>query len=199
MRWFIYTPLQLLIMIICYITNPIVVLFTDKDGELHGFLRKWQTFDDSCDSEDCVTKYVPKWIRYDFYKYYRAEKQYDPNYGRVMKKSINIAQLSLIDKLKRYCCRLFWLSRNCAYGFALDWFGATINPDDVIVIDSYKKGEFERNILVTRDLKYWKVYNTMRILNTNYRWRIYLGWKIHNVQSVHYTMLAFRIWFCKAR
>lgn len=186
-------------MIICYITNPIVVLFADKDGELHGFLRKWQTFDDSCDSEDCVTKYVPKWIRYDFYKYYRAEKQYDPNYGRVMKKSINIAQLSLIDKLKRYCCRLFWLSRNCAYGFALDWFGATINPDDVIVIDSYKKGEFERNILVTRDLKYWKVYNTMRILNTNYRWRIYLGWKIHNVQSVHYTMLAFRIWFCKAR
>jgi hypothetical protein len=199
MRWFIYTPLQLLIMIICYITNPIVVLFADKDGELHGFLRKWQPFDDSCDSEDCVTKYVPKWIRYDFYKYYRAEKQYDPNYGRVMKKSINIAQLSLIDKLKRYCCRLFWLSRNCAYGFALDWFGATINPDDVIVIDSYKKGEFERNILVTRDLKYWKVYNTMRILNTNYRWRIYLGWKIHNVQSVHYTMLAFRIWFCKAR
>lgn len=199
MRWFIYAPLQLLIMIICYITNPIVVLFADKDGELHGFLRKWQPFDDSCDSEDCVTKYVPKWIRYDFYKYYRAEKQYDPNYGRVMKKSINIAQLSLIDKLKRYCCRLFWLSRNCAYGFALDWFGATINPDDVIVIDSYKKGEFERNILVTRDLKYWKVYNTMRILNTNYRWRIYLGWKIHNVQSVHYTMLAFRIWFCKAR
>lgn len=199
MRWFIYTPLQLLIMIICYITNPIVVLFADKDGELHGFLRKWQPFDDSCDSEDCVTKYVPKWIRYDFYKYYLAEKQYDPNYGRVMKKSINIAQLSLIDKLKRYCCRLFWLSRNCAYGFALDWFGATINPDDVIVIDSYKKGEFERNILVTRDLKYWKVYNTMRILNTNYRWRIYLGWKIHNVQSVHYTMLAFRIWFCKAR
>lgn len=85
MRWFIYAPLQLLIMIICYITNPIVVLFADKDGELHGFLRKWQTFDDSCDSEDCVTKYVPKWIRYDFYKYYRSEKQYDPNYGRVMK------------------------------------------------------------------------------------------------------------------
>ena len=38
MRWFLYAPLQLLIMIICYITNPIVVLFADKDGELHGFL-----------------------------------------------------------------------------------------------------------------------------------------------------------------
>lgn len=197
MRWFIYAPLQLLIMIICYITNPIVVLFADKDGELHGFLRKWQTFDDSCDSEDCVTKYVPKWIRYDFDKYYRAEKQYDPNSGRVMKRSINIAQLPLIDRLKRYCCRLFWLSRNCAYGFALDWFGATINPDGVVVIDDYNVGEFERNILVTRDLKYWKVYNSMRILNTNYRWKIYLGWKIHNVPDVHRSMLAFRVWFCK--
>lgn len=51
MRWFLYAPLQLLIMIICYITNPIVVLFSDENGELHGFLRKWQTFDDSCDSE----------------------------------------------------------------------------------------------------------------------------------------------------
>ena len=198
MRWFLYGPLQLIIMIICYITNPIVVLFADKDGELHGFLRKWQTFDDSCDSEDCVTKYVPKWIRYDFYKYYRAEKQYDPNYGRVMKKSINIAQLSLIDKLKRYCCRLFWLSRNCAYGFAIDWFGATINPDNVVVIDDYRAGEFERNILVTRDLNCWKIYNSMRILNTKYRWKIYLGWKIHNVKSIHRAMLAFRIWVCKA-
>lgn len=189
MRWFIYAPLQLLIMIICYITNPIVVLFADKDGELHGFLRKWQTFDDSCDSEDCVTKYVPKWIR--------SEKQYDPNYGRVMKKSINIAQLSLIDKLKRYCCRLFWLSRNCAYGFALDWFGVTINPDDVVIIDNYKVGESERNVLITRDLKYWKIYDSMRIPNTNYRWRIYLGWKIHNVQGIHRAMLALRMWFCK--
>lgn len=60
MRWFLYAPLQLLIMIICYITNPVIVMFVDENGELRGFLRKWQTFDDSCDSEDCVTKYVPK-------------------------------------------------------------------------------------------------------------------------------------------
>ena len=198
MRWFLYVPLQLLIMIICYITNPIVVLFADKDGELHGFLRKWQTFDDSCDSEDCVTKYVPDWMRYDFYEYYWAEKRYDPNYGRMMKRSINIAPLPLIDRLKRYCCRVFWLSRNCAYGFAIDWFGVTINPDDVVVIDDYKAGESERNILVTRDLKYWKIYNSMRIMNTKYRWKIYLGWKFYNVKSIHRAMLAFRIWVCKA-
>lgn len=88
--------------------------------------------------------------------------------------------------------------RNCAYGFAVDWFGATINPDNVVVIDDYKAGEFERNILVTRDLKYWKIYNSMRILNTNYRWKIYLGWKFYNVKSIHRAMLAFRIWVCKA-
>ena len=198
MRWFLYAPLQLLIMIICYITNPIVVLFADENGELPGLFCLWQTWDDSCDSEDCVTKYVPDWMRYDFYKYYRTEKRYDPDYGRIIKRSINIAPLPLIDRFKRYCCRVFWLSRNCAYGFALTLFGATINPDDIVVIDDYKAGEFERNILVTRDLKHWKVYNSMRILNTNYRWRIYLGWKIHDVKNVHYAMLAFRVWFCKA-
>ena len=198
MRWFLYAPLQLIIMIICYITNPIVVLFADENGELPGLFCLWQTWDDSCDSEDCVTKYVPGWIRYNFYKYYRTEKRYDPDYGRIIKRSINIAPLPLIDRFKRYCCRVFWLSRKCAYGFALTLFGATINPDDIVVIDDYKAGEFERNILVTRDLKYWKIYNSMRILNTNYRWKIYLGWKIHDVKNVHYAMLAFRIWFCKA-
>lgn len=93
---------------------------------------------------------------------------------------------------------MFWLSRNCAYGFAIDWFGATIDPDNIVVIDDYRAGESERNIFVTRDLKYWKIYNSMRILNTNYRWKIYLGWKIHNVQSIHRAMLALRMWFCKA-
>lgn len=197
MRWFLYAPLQLLIMIICYITNPIVVLFADENGELPGFLCLWQTWDDSCDSEDGV-RYAPKWMRYNFCKYYWVEKCYDPDYGRIIKRSINIAPLPLIDRFKRYCCRVFWLSRNCAYGFALTLFGATINPDDIVVIDDYKAGEFERNILVTRDLKYWKIYNSIRILNTNYRWKIYLGWKIHDVKNVHYAMLAFRVWFCKA-
>lgn len=40
MRWFLYAPLQLICMMICYITNPIVVLFANENGELHGFLRK---------------------------------------------------------------------------------------------------------------------------------------------------------------
>lgn len=47
MRWFIYAPLQLLIMIICYITNPIVVLFADesrkanhREAELYEKIKK---------------------------------------------------------------------------------------------------------------------------------------------------------------
>lgn len=79
MRWFLYAPLQLICMVICYITNPIVVLFADENGELPGLFCLWQTWDDSCDSEDCVTKYVPDWMRYDFYKYYWTEKRYDPD------------------------------------------------------------------------------------------------------------------------
>ena len=77
----------------------------------------------------------------------------------------------------------------------------TLLHDDISLSDYTKdilRKVMERNILVTRDLKYWKIYNSMRILNTNYRWKIYLGWKIHDVKNVHYAMLAFRVWFCKA-
>ena len=90
MRWFLYAPLQLICMVICYITNPIMVLFADENGELPGLFCLWQTWDDSCDSEDCVTKYVPKLIRYDFYKYYRTEKRYDPDYGRIIFQSTHL-------------------------------------------------------------------------------------------------------------
>lgn len=107
MKWFIYAPLQLVCMIVCYLTNWIVVLFADQNGELPGLLWLWQTWDDSLDSEDCVTKYVPSIIRYDFYKYYRVERHLLPEYNRWHKYSINIAPLPLIDRIKRYCCRVF--------------------------------------------------------------------------------------------
>lgn len=82
MKWFIYAPLQLVCMLVCYLTNWIVVLFADQNGELQGLLRLWQTWDDSLDGEDCVTKYVPAIIRYDFYKYYRVERHILPEYNR---------------------------------------------------------------------------------------------------------------------
>ena len=42
---------DILFNIIAYITNPIVVLFTDKYGNLPHSLRYWQTYDNCLDVE----------------------------------------------------------------------------------------------------------------------------------------------------
>lgn len=195
MKWFIYAPLQLVCMIVCYLTNWIVVLFADQNGELPGLLWLWQTWDDSLDSEDCVTKYVPSIIRYDFYKYYRVERHLLPEYNRWHKYSINIAPLPLIDRIKRYCCRVFWLYRNCAYGFAFEWFGCNVPPDSVKVYADYKAGEHELYYASSRN--HWMLYCTLPI-NRYFRWRIYLGWKLSPyITSYHRAMIAFRVWFCR--
>ena len=34
LRYFIYLPLNLICMVLCYITNPFVVLFANEVGEL---------------------------------------------------------------------------------------------------------------------------------------------------------------------
>lgn len=195
MKWFIYAPLQLVCMIVCYLTNWFIVLFADKNGELPGLLRLWQTWDDSLDSEDCVTKYVPAIIRYEFYKYYRAESVILACYGRRKKRSINIAPLPLIDRIKRYCCRVFWLYRNCAYGFAFEWFGCDIPVNNIKVYADYKAEEHELYYASSRN--HWMLYCTLPI-SSRYRWRIYLGWKLSpHIARPHRAMIAFRIWFCK--
>ena len=59
MIWLLYVPINLLIMLVCYITNPIVVLFATETGELKGFLNYWQTHDDSLDPAFFVKEKVP--------------------------------------------------------------------------------------------------------------------------------------------
>lgn len=61
---------QLICMAICYLTNPLVVLFADKDGELPAFLKLWQTWDSALDNRQYVLYDCPKWLSYDFDEYY---------------------------------------------------------------------------------------------------------------------------------
>lgn len=195
MKWFLYAPLQLICMAICYLTNWFIVLFANENGELPGILRLWQTWDDSLDSEDCVEKYVPAIIRYNFYKYYRVERHMLPEYNRWRKYSINIAPLPLIDRIKRYCCRVFWLYRNCAYGFAFEWFGCDVPTGSVKVYADYTEGEHELYYASSRN--HWMLYCTLSITR-RYRWRVYLGWKLSSgITSHHRAMIVFRVWFCR--
>lgn len=69
-KYFIFSFLQLICMLICYLTNPIVVLFANKEGELPKVLRLWQTWDSSLDNRQYVLYDCPKFLRYDFDDYY---------------------------------------------------------------------------------------------------------------------------------
>lgn len=199
-RYFIYLPLNLICMILCYITNPIVVLFfCNGFGELPGIFHLWQTWDDSCDSRDFVTKYAPKWLRYDYDYYYTMKTVLlSEKYGKSRRVSIPIRPFPFHLMFKRYLCRVAWLYRNCGYGFAFYLFGINVNPKDRKVIKSiYLNEDMNEEYATYGNIFKW--YNSLPIkLFPKYRWRIYLGWKINtNLEKPQRAMIANRIWFCK--
>jgi hypothetical protein len=60
MVWIFYFIGSFLAMVLCYLTNPIVCLFSDEYGELHGFLKYWQTWDDSLNPRFFVVEKAPR-------------------------------------------------------------------------------------------------------------------------------------------
>ena len=75
--WFLFLPVSLLAMVLCYITNPIVVLFANEDGELPGFLSLWQTWDNSCNPSDLM-HILPDWLQFDWERHYEEYKGVTP-------------------------------------------------------------------------------------------------------------------------
>jgi len=126
--WLILAPLSLVVSFFCYLTNPIVVLFCDEDGELPGFLQLWQTHDNSCNPSDVTeNKQLPDWLLYDWKGHYEEYKGTTPTLAeegrdRWFTRCIN-HNWTLTERLKRYICRVYWLMRNCAYGWCFWVFG----------------------------------------------------------------------------
>ena len=89
-RWLIYLPISLIMTVVCYLTNFIVLLFCDRDGELHGFWHLWQTWDNSCNPSD-IKDIAPKWLLYDWDKHYIEYTKYlsDVNRTRWVTECVN--------------------------------------------------------------------------------------------------------------
>lgn len=182
MRYIIYAPLQIICMILCYLTNWLVILFADEDGELPGPLRLWQTWDDPLDNATDVER-MPPFLRYDWDEHYAqcwAEEQGQTRYLEVV-----IKPFTLTERIKRYFCRVHWLYRNCGYGFAYYLFGATVTPPFHVC------GSDEFYFIPGR---VWALKCTTAI-NDSWRWDIYLGWKIQRrLDHQHRAMIATRLW-----
>lgn len=187
LKWLIYFIGNMLAMVICYITNPIVVLFADEEGELHGFWHYWQTWDDSLDSMYMMKNVVPnKW--YKDYLDYNWDSKYESYQDTETLKDIQQviekvrlkpnATFTFKERLQRYCCRVLWLTRNCGYGFAFYVFSASGNIEDLNIV--YNKNEEEKlayekdKSIFTRNFTH-KFY--IRIVNDVYL-AGYWGWKI---------------------
>lgn len=195
-RWLIYLPLSLLFTVICYLTNWFVLLFCDRDGELHGFLHLWQVWDDSCNPEFSI-ECAPKFLRYDWAKHYVEYKdttQYlrSVNRERWFATCIN-DDWTLWERFQRYACRVLWLMRNNAYGFAFYLLGSTVTP--MLVIKTSEN-------TISVDEVYgdaWMYKNESPIFSAfgwTVHWNNLLGWKID--ESAKYdtrAMIANRIAF----
>ena len=192
--------------LICLLTNPIVVLFCDKYGNLPKIFRLWQTYDNCLDVDWMISEgVVPKVFRYDFnkhYKYYSESKTNDEMIpGHVVILDDNF---TLKERVQRYFCRVLWLYRNSAYGFAYKLLGITYTGINQHVLENDQTKGKQIFVSFLEDTsgvdRYFSVksteYWTCPFIEKRFRFDIYLGWKLSGTQE--YTnekcaMLAIRI------
>lgn len=198
-KWIMKVFLNLLCMVLCYLTNWFVVLFSDKYGNLPKIFKMWQTYDNCLDVEWMISeKKVPSFFRYDFnkhYKYYLEEKYEDvviPGYVEIIDNNF-----TLKEKIQRYFCRCAWLYRNCGYGFAYYIFGKKVNPKDFIVVLSEK--DYFMGYVPNTDIFSIKVDHEWysSILKRKFEFTCYLGYKCSGIQNntkKRFCMIANRLW-----
>lgn len=195
LKFLIFLPFQLLIMLFCYLTNWIVVLFADKDGELKGIWHLWQTWDDSIDNREYIMNVAPKFIRYDFDKYNREYQGETNEFGRKRYYVANFKELPLKDRIKRYFCRVGWLTRNCAYGFAFYIFGTWVDNSKMVYVDSPEKKQYyghEKGYRWLLDRPF--VWKSDMPITKHLQLNCFIGWKVsRTIGRRHRAMIANRI------
>ena len=198
--WSLYFVVSLVVSVICYVTNPIVLLFCDDDGELPSFLHYWQTWDNSCNPSDIVD-IAPAWLQYDWEKHYTEHKDSDPYLWSVNRErwytTCIDSDFTVAELLKRYACRVLWLMRNNAYGFGFYMLGLNVSP--LIVTNESENTIYAREVFGRGMCGAWMYKNTAPIFSIgNYTvyWNNLLGWKIALGQTVDTrAMIANRIAF----
>lgn len=191
--WFFYCILDVIFNIVCYITNPIVLLFADELGNLPTIFKWWENWDDHMDVDWMVYEHhVPRFAEYDFNKHYKYHNEYEA------KKLIGEYRgyVDLIDpnftmkeRFQRYVCRLWWLWRNNAYGFSYYVTGIDVYKKDIVKVKTVKNDGY-----VYYKTDYAFCYKDERPSFFGMKWDNYVGWKFSHVEhDVERCMLAFRI------
>lgn len=196
MTYIFYLILDILFTLICYVTNPIVVLFSNEYGELPYSLRWWQTYDNCIDIPHTINSGVPKLFRYDFDKHYK----YTPEFKKIRHEAGICRDIRPefyhVGKIQRYVCRNVWLYRNTAYGFSYEVCGRYVLADRIKVYVNYNNAENDQCYIgVVNDNRMilnrtWSIFYTKKYCKWFYL-RIYLGWKFKGTAGQ--SMIAFHI------
>lgn len=192
-RWILYLPLVLLSTVFCYLTNFIVVLFCDEQGELpKPFLSLWETWDNSCNPQE-ITEYFPHWLSDWWDKHYTEAKVQPPEYQALgLTRWITLchnANFSICERIKRYICRVLWLTRNNANGWAMFVFGEYSNNEDLVEDGHWV---YQRN--VPKKYGVWAYKNSdewFSVWRIHVYFNIYLGYKL-DMSKCCLCMYAFR-------
>lgn len=191
-KYIVFFILNVFAMVLCYLTNWLVVLFADEDGELPRILSLWQTWDDSLDVDWFVKETVPSIFRYDFDSKYRrycasSDELRAVNRVRMYTALIEGASFSILERVQRYFCRTLWLYRNCGYGFSFWLFGANVDSRDMVYQENTS------DFIYGSDGKGHFIYKNDRQVCKWFRWCIFFGWKIDEGLGYHRAMIANRI------
>ena len=198
--WLLYFVLSLVFMVVCYVTNPIVVLFANEDGELPGILHYWQTWDNAVYCAESV-EHAPKFLQYDWNKHYKEYRDTD-----AYLKSVNRSRwycvcidhnFSAWERIQRYLCGVLWLTRNCSYGFAFYLLGLNVSPN--LTATASNNTLFVREVYGDGLFGAWMYKNTAPIFSAfgyAVHWNNLLGWKIDTDAKLDTrAMIANRIAF----
>ena len=211
-KWLLQAIASFVVSIFCYITNPIVVLFCDKDGELPTWCKYWQTWDDSVYSSDVVHKReLPDFLLYNYNGHYiehdtcegqqlASERQHKReaelkrvNRRRWFSTCFN-DDWTIKERLQRYICAVYWLTRNCGYGFSFWWFGANAYGDDICIDVDTDELTVGRSIYDTRIFIYKDSRKAGSCFGYDIYWNIFAGWKLDlDAKVLTRAMIAHRI------
>ena len=202
---------MILVMLMCYLTNWIVVLFADEVGQLPSWLKLWQTWDDSLDSKFFMTEVVPKKYPFLNYKWTTKYRDYQDTvtlkkYKKVIEKVALLefdngskVTWTLKERIQRYFCRVLWIMRNPAYGFAFYPFGKEGDAANIkILYDNNPGGDNEFTFAWNETEPLWKRAWTCRFYKKIFPKLFitgYIGWKIPYWQkeNCYRAMIATRI------
>ena len=197
-KWALFAVLDVLFNIVCYLTNPVVLLFADEVGNLPWLFTWWENWDDHLDIDWMVDEgHVPRFARYDFHRHYRY---HDPAEAEqltgVYRGYVDLldGNFTLWERVQRYVCRVCWLYRNNAYGFSYYVTGVDVCRADVVEV---KTDEVDGYTWYVTDYAF--CYKDERPSFCGLHWDNFVGWKFRWMEhDVERCMLAFRVTpFCK--